>query len=48
MHTEAGRREGGRQAEAHREKQVRGLQVHTGKPQAVVGRQSLAWMQKYM
>jgi hypothetical protein len=36
---EAGRREGGRQTEAHREKQVRGLQVNTGKPQAVVGRQ---------
>jgi hypothetical protein len=39
MHTEVGRREGGKQAEAHREKQVRGLQVNTGKLQAVVGRQ---------
>jgi hypothetical protein len=37
-HTEVGRREGGRQAEAHRGKQVRGLQVNTGKPQAAVGR----------
>jgi hypothetical protein len=38
MHTEAWQREGARQAEAQREKQVRGVQVNTGKPQAVVGR----------
>jgi hypothetical protein len=39
MHTEAGCKEGGRQAEAHREKQVRGLQLNTVKPQAMlVGR----------
>jgi hypothetical protein len=28
MHTEAGRREGGRQAESYGDKQVRGLQVN--------------------